>query len=235
MGIAERLSCVRGRVAASCKRCGRNPSCITIVAVAKTHGADAVREAASAGIEIIGENRVQEAQQKMPDCPSSLRWHMVGHLQSNKSRAAVGLFDMIHAVDSAKLLERLDHDAGEAGKRLPVCLEVNESGESSKFGLRPEAVPAVLESASGLRYVEIVGLMTIPPFTQDPEGSRPFFRRLREHRDTWRDSSGLRLDTLSMGMSNDFEVAIEEGATMVRLGTILFGERPRREQIGGEV
>lgn len=235
MGIAERLLEVNVRVAAACARCGRETSEVTIVAVAKTHGPDAVREASEAGIGIIGENRVQEAQQKIPLCPSSLRWHMVGHLQSNKTRAAVSLFDMIHAVDSAKLLERLDHEAGEAGKRLPACIEVNVSGESSKFGMPPEAVPAVLDAAAGLRCVEVVGLMTIPPFTPDPADARPVFRRLREHRERWRASSGLRLDTLSMGMSNDFEVAIEEGATMVRLGTILFGERPRREPVRGEV
>jgi pyridoxal phosphate enzyme (YggS family) len=234
MGIAERLQGVQERVAAACSRCGRDPGDVTIVAVAKTHGPDAVREAVEAGIGIIGENRVQEAQQKMPQCPLSLRWHMVGHLQSNKSRVAVSLFDMIHAVDSAKLLERLDQDAGEAGKRLPVCIEVNVSGESSKFGVPPEAVPAVLDAAAGMRCVDVVGLMTIPPFTPEPEGARPVFRRLREHRERWRESCGLRLDTLSMGMSGDFEVAIEEGATMVRLGTILFGERPRREPIGGE-
>ncbi len=234
MEIAERLKDVRKRVAAACVRSGRDPSDVTIVAVAKTHGPDAVREVSEAGIGIIGENRVQEAQQKMSLCPSSLRWHMVGHLQSNKSRAAVALFDMIHAVDSRNLIERLDHDAEEAGKRIPVCIEVNVSGESSKFGLAPDAVPAVLEFASGLRCVDVVGLMTIPPFTPDPEGARPYFRRLREHRDRWRESSGLRLDALSMGMSNDFDVAIEEGATMVRLGTILFGERARRESSGGE-
>jgi hypothetical protein len=204
------------------------------VAVAKTHGVDAVQEAADAGLGIIGENRVQEAQQKIPLCSSSLRWHMVGHLQSNKSRAAVALFDMIHAVDSAKLLERLERDAEEEGKRLPVCLEVNVSGESSKFGLSPDAVAGVLDVASGLRCVEVVGVMTIPPFTPDPEGARVFFRRLRANLDKWRDSSGLRLGTLSMGMSNDFEVAIEEGSTMVRLGTVLFGERARREPVDGE-
>lgn len=234
MEIAERLKDVRERVVAACVRSGRDPSDVTIVAVAKTHGPDAVREAAEAGIGIIGENRVQEAQQKIPLCPSSLRWHMVGHLQSNKSRAAVSMFDMVHAVDSAKLMERLAQEAAEAGKRLPVCIEVNVSGESSKFGLSPEAVPAVLDAAAGLRSVEVVGLMTIPPFTPDPEGARPFFRRLRESRDRWRESSGLRLDTLSMGMSGDFEVAVEEGATMVRLGTVLFGERTRREPSGGE-
>jgi pyridoxal phosphate enzyme (YggS family) len=234
MGIPERLCAVRGRIAGACSRCGRDPSEVTIVAVAKTHGPDAVREAAGAGIGIIGENRVQEAIQKMPQCPSSLRWHMVGHLQSNKSRVAVSMFDMIHSVDSVKLLDRLDRDAEEEGRRLPVCLEVNVSGESSKFGLAPGDVPAVLEAATRLRWVEVVGLMTIPPFTPEPEGARPFFRRLREFREGWRTGSGMELGTLSMGMSNDFEVAVEEGATIVRLGTVLFGERARRESDSGE-
>lgn len=234
MSIEERLNGIRERIGAACGRCGRSPESVTIVAVAKTHGPDAVCEAAAAGIEIVGENRVQEAQQKIAQCPSTLRWHMVGHLQSNKSAIAVMLFDMIHSVDSAKLLERLDSDAGEAGKRLPVCIEVNVSGESSKFGLAPDAVPAVLRVAQGLSRVDVVGLMTIPPFTPDPEGARQFFRRLRECRDRWREECGAGLDTLSMGMSHDFDVAIEEGATMIRLGTALFGERPRREQSGGE-
>jgi pyridoxal phosphate enzyme (YggS family) len=234
MGIAERLCAVRARIADACSRCGRDPAEVTVVAVAKTHGPEAVREAAEAGIEIIGENRVQEAMQKMAQCPSSLRWHMVGHLQSNKSRAAVSMFDMVHSVDSGKLLERLDRDAGDLGKRLPVCLEVNVSGERSKFGMAPDDVPPVLEAASRLRCVEVVGLMTIPPFTPEAEGARPFFRRLREYRDGWRNAGGMELGALSMGMSNDFDVAVEEGATIVRLGTVLFGERPRRESEGGE-
>lgn len=235
MGIAERLGVVMRRIEAACGRCGRDPRDVAIVAVAKTHGADAVREAFDAGLDTIGENRVQEAQQKIPLCPSTLRWHMVGHLQSNKSRLAVSLFDMVHSVDSVRLLEKLNADAAEAGKRLPVCVEVNVAGESSKFGLAPESVPSVLDAASRLCSVEVAGVMTVPPFTPDPAGARPFFRKLRELRDGWRESTGLSLGTLSMGMSNDFEVAIEEGATMIRLGTILFGERARRERADGEI
>jgi pyridoxal phosphate enzyme (YggS family) len=174
---------------------------------------------------VFGENRVQEARQKIPQCPGHLEWHMVGHLQTNKVSHAVRLFSMIHSVDSPRLLEAVDRACETAGRVLPVCLEVNVSGERSKFGLKPGEVPAVLERSTRLLNVDVVGLMTIPPFTEDPGDARPFFRRLREQRDVWRAQSGFSLDQLSMGMSHDFEVAIEEGATWIRLGTVLFGRR----------
>jgi hypothetical protein len=195
------------------------------LAVSKTCGPDCIREAASAGLMDFGESRVQEAKQKIPLCPTALTWHLIGHLQTNKVKDAVHLFNLIQAVDSLKLLLAIETAAEAAGRVMPVFLEVNVSGESSKFGLAPEAVPGVLKTAESLRRVEIRGLMTIPPLTEDPEKARPFFRSLREHRERWRRETGFELRELSMGMSHDFEVAIEEGATWIRLGTILFGKR----------
>jgi len=233
-GMTDRIAGVRAQLEAACRRAGREPASVELVAVAKTFGPDAVREAAEAGLSVFGENRVQEAAEKIPLCPSGLRWHLVGHLQTNKVRHAVFLFDVVHAVDSARLLERVEREAEEAGKRMSVCLEINVSGERSKFGLAPEAAPEVLALAGSLRRVEVVGLMTIPPFAPDPEAARPFFRRLRELRDRWRDEFGLALDGLSMGMSGDFAVAIEEGATWVRIGSSIFGQRQGREWRHGQ-
>lgn len=225
--FAERLEAVRARMAAACARAGRSPADVTLVAVAKRFGPEAVSEAAAAGVDAIGENRVQEAAAKIQLCPSRLAWHLVGHLQRNKARAAAALFDRVHGVDSVRLLEALDAACDEAGKRLPVCLEINVSGEGSKFGLRPEDAPAALERANGLANVRITGLMTMPPYSPEPEDARRHFRRLRTLRDGWERSLGARLPDLSMGMSGDFEVAIEEGATLVRVGTALFGPRPK--------
>jgi len=221
----DRLDQVRARMAAACARAGRAPDAVRLVAVSKTFGADAVRAAAECGQRIFGENKVQEAEAKIPDCPGSLSWHLVGHLQSNKAARAVALFDQIHSVDSLKLLRRLEDAAAAEGKRLPVLLEINVAGESSKFGLAPAAAPEVLAAAGSLEYVQVVGLMTMPPFTPEAEQARPHFRRLRELCDGWRAAAGLPLAELSMGMSHDFEVAIEEGATWIRVGTALFGGR----------
>jgi pyridoxal phosphate enzyme (YggS family) len=181
-------------------------------------------------VTVFGENRIQEARQKIPLCPGHLEWHLVGHLQRNKVRDAISLFHMLHSIDSLRLLETVDRICGDVGKRLPVCLQVNVSGESSKFGMPPEAVEPTLEAAAGFMNVDVEGLMTIPPFTEDPEGARPVFRALRDLRDRTRDRTGVELEALSMGMSNDFDVAIEEGATWIRVGTLLFGERERRIQ-----
>lgn len=223
--IAERLTGVRERIRRACERAGRDPVEVCICAVAKRFGPDSVREAADAGLTVIGENRVQEAREKIPQCPSALEWHMVGHLQRNKVREAVQLFTFVHSVDTLRLLETVDAQAGAAGIDLPVCLEVNVSGEGSKYGLRPPEVGDVLARSGDLLNVSVVGLMTMPPVTPEAEGARPYFRQLRELRDRCRDEQGFPLDQLSMGMSDDFEVAIEEGATWVRLGTILFGKR----------
>lgn len=223
--VADRWDGVRPRIEAACARAGRDPSSVRVVAVAKNQSPDRVREAADAGLRTIGENRVQEAMQKQPLCPGGVEWHMVGHLQRNKARQAVALFRMIHSVDSWRLLEALDGACDEAGVRMPVCLEVNVAGEASKSGLPPGDVADVIARVGGLSRVQVCGLMTVPPFVQDPEAARPFFRRLRELRDRCEQEAGAGLPDLSMGMSNDFEVAVEEGATLVRLGTILFGAR----------
>ncbi len=225
--IAGNLEAVRAQIVAACTGAGRAPEAVRLVAVSKTYGPEAVRTAAAAGQRLFGENRVQEAAAKIPECPGRLEWHLVGHLQSNKAAAAVRLFDWIHSVDSAKLLEALDRHAGEAGRTLQVLLQVNVSGERSKSGLAPEAVPEVLALASRLRHVQVRGLMTIPPLAEDPEKSRPYFRKLRELRDRRAAETGADLPELSMGMTHDLEVAIAEGATFVRVGTGIFGARAR--------
>ena len=227
-GIAERLEGIRKRMDAACVRAGRDPAGVSILAVSKTFGPGEVREAAECGLAVFGESRVQEARQKIPLCPGHLQWHLVGHLQRNKVRDAMPLFAMVHSVDSWKLLETINGACQTLGRVMPVCLEVNVSGERSKFGLPPGEAPAVLEQCGSLVNVEIAGLMTIPPVTEDPQEARPFFRRLRELRDEWQGRYGMALRELSMGMSHDFEVAIEEGATWIRVGTLLFGERSAR-------
>ena len=221
----ERLEAVRRRIESACTRAGRDPAGVKLIAVSKTHGPDSIREAADCGVRVFGENKVQEAKAKIPLCAGNLSWHMVGHLQRNKAYDAVQLFEMIHSIDSLKLLETIDAACDEAGRNMPVLIEVNVSGESSKFGMAPEGVPEILESANRLMHVNIVGLMTMPPFTEEPEKARPHFRRLRELRDQWRAETGIGLEELSMGMTHDFEIAIEEGATWIRVGTALFGER----------
>ena len=234
-GFADRLEAVKNRIAAACARSGRSPESVSLLAVSKTFGPDAIAEAAAAGQVTFGESRVQEARQKIPLCSGSLEWHMIGHLQRNKVREAAELFSVIHSVDSMRLLEAIDAAAGEAGKRIPVFLEVNVSGESCKFGLRPDAVAAVIEEANRLLHVSVAGFMTVPPFDPDPARTRPFFRRLRELRDSLAGQLGVDILNLSMGMSHDFEAAVEEGATWVRVGTLLFGgRRPIRESPAGE-
>ena len=221
----ERLEQVQQRMAAACARAGRRPDEVQLIAISKTYGPERVREAAECGLRIFGENKVQEAEAKVPECPGNLSWHLVGHLQSNKAGRAAALFDQIHSVDSLKLLQRIEAAAAVEGKRLPVLLEINVSGEGSKFGLRPAAAPEVLQRAGELEYAQIVGLMTMPPVTPEAEKARTYFRRLRELRDEWSAEFSVALPELSMGMSHDFEVAIEEGATWIRVGTALFGER----------
>jgi pyridoxal phosphate enzyme (YggS family) len=221
----ERLTAIEARIAAACARAGRQSNEVRLLPVSKTFGPDIVADAARAGLTVFGENRVQEARQKIPLCPGHLRWHLVGHLQSNKVKEAVSLFQMIHSIDSPRLLTLVDAACRDQGRTLPVLLEVNVSGESSKYGLPPDAVPEVLRLGNTLFQVQIAGFMTIPPAAEDPEAARPFFRRLRELRDAWSVQQGVRLPELSMGMSGDFEIAIEEGATWVRIGALLFGPR----------
>lgn len=225
----ERLARIRERMADACRRAGRSPDDVSLVAVAKTFSPEDVREAVEAGICIFGENKVQEAAAKIPLCPSRLQWHLVGHLQTNKVRQAVTCFHMMHAVDSWRLLEAVNQACEQSGRQMPVLLEVNVSGERSKFGLSPADVPAILARTQQLYHVSVVGLMTMPPFNPAAEAARPFFRQLRLLRDEWRAQTGIELPHLSMGMSNDFEVAIEECATWVRVGTALFGERRGRQ------
>ncbi|MGD9780803.1 MAG: YggS family pyridoxal phosphate-dependent enzyme [Kiritimatiellia bacterium] len=232
--IADNLAAVKNRIAAACARAGRDPEAVRLLAVSKTYGPEAVREAAAAGQSMFGENRVQEAAAKIPECPGRLQWHLIGHLQGNKAAPAARLFDWVHSVDSAKLLEALDRHAGEAGRRLDVLVQVNVSGERSKSGLAPEAAPETLALGNRLRNVQVRGLMTIPPLAEDPEASRPFFRKLREWRDAWAAETGMDLPELSMGMSHDLEVAVGEGATFVRVGTGIFGARAKPEKTAEE-
>ncbi|MCK5528380.1 MAG: YggS family pyridoxal phosphate-dependent enzyme [Kiritimatiellae bacterium] len=225
MSFIENLEAVEQRIAAACARCGRSSDSVNLLAVGKKHAPEVIQDAVDAGVTVIGENRIQEARQKIPLCSSLLDWHLIGHLQSNKTILAVEMFTMIHSVDSLRLLEKIDSACGDVGKSMPVCLQVNVSGEGSKSGLKPDDVLSVLEGAGALYNVDIVGLMTIPPFTEEVEDARPHFVALRELRDQLREDSGFELPELSMGMSRDFEVAIEEGATWVRIGSILFGKR----------
>jgi pyridoxal phosphate enzyme (YggS family) len=227
--FSDRLARVQERVQSACARSGRPPAAVALIAVSKTHGPEAVAEAVACGLRRFGENKVQEAGAKIPLCPGGLTWDLVGHLQSNKAYAAVALFDLIHSVDSIKLARVLDRAGDELGKRVRILLEVNVSGESSKFGLKPDEVPAVLEAANELPRLEVLGLMTMAPLAPEAEKARPHFRRLRELRDQWACQLGTPLPELSMGMSHDFDVAIEEGATCIRVGTLLFGERSRSE------
>ncbi len=226
--IGERLARVQARIAAAARRAGRDPAAITLVAVSKTVPPDRIKEGVAAGIAVLGENRVQEAQEKVLALGRLAQWHLVGHLQTNKAKLAVQLFDLIHSLDSMKLARELDKHARAAGKRVPCLVEVNQGGELTKSGLTEADVLPFLREAAPLPGIEILGLMCIPPFLENPEDVRPHFRRLRALRDEAAGAgvAGVSLGHLSMGMSHDFEVAIEEGATMVRIGTAIFGPRP---------
>ena len=233
MSIAENLDRVRGRVAAAARRSGRDAADVTLVAVSKTFGADAVREAWAAGQRDFGENRVQEALQKI-EATSDIRarWHLIGHLQSNKARKAVGSFACVHSVDSMTLLQRLDDAAAELDSEsaLDVLIQVDFAGEATKFGAPPDEAERLVRAAIEARRVTLHGLMLMPPWNDDQEQTRPWFVRLRQFRDRLL-SVGIpaaSLRHLSMGMSHDFEAAIEEGATIVRVGTAIFGKREAR-------
>jgi len=226
MDFAANLEAVQQRISAACERAGREPASVTLVAVTKTQPPEVVAEASKAGLNLFGENKVQEAKAKIPLCSGRLRWHMIGHLQTNKCRDAVALFEMIQSVDSLDLAEEIAKRAEQAAKTMPVLLEVNAVGEASKFGYPPEQLLAELSRINALSRLEIHGLMTVPPWTLDPEKVRPVFRQLRELKERCEQILGAPLPHLSMGMTGDFEVAIEEGATMIRVGTALFGARP---------
>ncbi|MFI5341951.1 MAG: YggS family pyridoxal phosphate-dependent enzyme [Candidatus Methylomirabilales bacterium] len=222
--IQDRLLRVQERIRAVAERAGRDATSVTLVAVSKMIPVEVIREALTAGVTILGENRVQEARDKIAALPGQATWHLVGHLQTNKAKIAVELFEMIHSLDSLKLAEALDRSGEQAGRTVRCLMEVNLGGEESKSGTTEEGVRPLLEAAERLTHLRVDGLMTIPPFLPDPEQVRPFFRRLRNLREKLT-GEGFRLAELSMGMTHDFEVAIEEGATMVRIGTAIFGPR----------
>jgi hypothetical protein len=225
MDIAANLKNVQQRVAAACARAGRDPSSVTLVTVSKGHPADVVRAAADLGVSLFGENRVQEAKIKIGQCPSRLQWNLIGHLQSNKCRDAVHFFSMIQSVDSLSLAREINKWAEKSTKTIPILLEINVAGESSKFGYSPEKVLLELKEINALPKIEVHGLMTVAPWTQEAEKVRPIFRQLCVLKKQCEDILGAPLPHLSMGMSGDFEVAVEEGATMIRLGSSLLGPR----------
>ena len=225
--IAANLGIIRGQIAAAAEKSGRHPSDIRLVAVCKTHPAGAVAAAVAAGQRVFGESRVQEAREKIPACPPGLDWHFIGHLQKNKVRQALPLFSFFHSIDSPALAQAIDRIAGETGKPVEGLLEVNISGEETKHGFTPDELRKEFAALAKLPHLRIRGLMTMAPYSDNPEDARPVFRALRELRDELQSSHNHPLPELSMGMSGDFEPAIEEGATLVRVGSSIFGARPQ--------
>jgi len=223
--ITRNLEEVRGAIAAAAHRAGRDPGEVRLVAVSKTVDLERLRAAIAAGQDLFGENYLQEARDKIAALGRRVSWHLVGHLQTNKAAGAVALFDLIHAVDRGKLARALDAAAARLGKVQDVLIQVNQGGEDTKSGVEPAAAGDLLQEVARLPHLRILGLMTMPPWFADPEAARPYFRALRELRERLRDVSGLPLPELSMGMSADFEVAVEEGASLVRVGTAIFGRR----------
>ncbi len=222
--IAQNLEEVRRRMAAAARRAERDPAGVRLVAVSKTVPVELIRQAVAAGQRLFGENYLQEARGKIEALGETASWHFIGHLQSNKAKAAVNRFELIHGVDRLKLARALDAAAASTGTIQKILLQVNLAGEASKSGTSPEAAAGLRREISQLPHLMVVGLMTMPPFL-DPEAVRPYFRALRELRDRLQDLDGTPLPELSMGMSGDYEVAIEEGATLVRVGTAIFGSR----------
>jgi len=232
MSIAENLARVRERIDAAARRAGRRSEDIALMAVSKTFPAECIREAYDAGLRLFGENRVQEFAGKV-DSLRDLRdgeWHLIGHLQTNKAAKAVELFAAVDSVDSLRLAQKLDASAKQLAKKIEVLIEINVGGEAAKSGVAPESreLEELLSAAAELEHLEFRGLMTVPPFTEDPQEARPYFRKLREFREqiAARRLPAVDMTTLSMGMSHDFETAIEEGSTCVRVGTAIFGVRP---------
>ncbi len=227
MSVSENLKHVMDRIAAAARRAGRDPSSVRLVTVTKTVDHDRIRQAIAAGAAILGENRVQEAKEKIEALGKVASWHLIGHLQTNKSKYAVKLFDLIHSVDTLELAKEIDKQAAKAGKVQDVLIEVSIAGEAAKAGVSIGDTVRLVKEAAGLKHIRVLGLMTMPPFSDDPEDSRPYFRKLRDLADAVRKEgiAGMSMNELSMGMSGDFEVAIEEGATLGRVGTAIFGER----------
>ncbi|MBK9214925.1 MAG: YggS family pyridoxal phosphate-dependent enzyme [Chloracidobacterium sp.] len=220
--LVENIASVGARIEQACKRSGRDPSAVKLVAVSKTHSADVIREALAAGLTLFGENKVQEAESKIGELGrDNIEWHLIGHLQSNKARRAVQLFDVIQSLDSLELAERLERICGEEGRAsLPVFVQVDLAGETTKSGVAENELPRLIDFVRNCKHLSLNGLMLLPPYTDDVEATRPYFSRLREIRNQLVPDGDL-----SMGMSHDFEVAIEEGATIIRVGTAIFGRR----------
>lgn len=227
---SENIALIRQRIALACTRVGRNPSEVTLIAVSKTFSAEKIREAAESGIIDVGENYVQELLEKRPRLEDAhIRWHFIGHLQSNKAKYIAGWIHMVHSVDSVNLARELNKQAIGSGKTIEILIEINTTNEQSKFGIHPDKAVEFVQSLAGLEGLSIAGLMTIGPFLPDPESSRPMFRQLRLLRDTLGGlgQQNVHMRHLSMGMTGDFEVAIEEGATLIRVGTAIFGSRKK--------
>ena len=234
MSVADQLALIRDRISSAAHRAGRNPDDIALMAVSKTFPPEAIVEAYTAGQRLFGENRVREFAEKFPAVATlpDAHFHMIGHLQSNKAAKAAMIFHAIDSIDSAKLAQRLNDAAQKLDKALGALIEINVGGEEAKTGLAHDSpeIEAILSQAPEWKHLKIRGLMTVPPFTDDPEGARRYFRELRQLRNSLaaRNYPDVTIDVLSMGMSHDFEVAIEEGSTCVRIGTAIFGERPRK-------
>src|SRR5712692_6528514 len=227
--VAENLARVREQIAQAATKVGRSIDDIELVTISKTHPAEKVRGAFDAGQSLFGESRVQEARAKIPELPSAIRWHFVGHLQKNKIRQALPLFELIHSVDSLALAQDINRIAEEEGLHPRILLEVNVAGEGSKFGFKPDTLRAEMETLLALSRLSILGLMTIPPLAPEAEVSRRFFAQVRELRDRLQTEFHVDLAQLSMGMTQDYAIAVEEGATLVRVGTAIFGERRPRK------
>jgi hypothetical protein len=227
MSIADNFKRVTDRIVSAAERAGRDASSVKLVVVTKTVDAGRIREAVDAGADILGENRVQEAREKIEKLGAIGRWHLIGHLQTNKAKYAVKLFDLIHSVDNLELAKEIDKQAAKCGKVQDVLIEVSIAGEAAKAGVAIEKAAGLIREAAGLKHISIKGLMTIPPFLDNPEEVRPYFKKLRDlsARIAKENIPGVSMKELSMGMSGDFGVAIEEGATIVRVGTAIFGER----------
>jgi pyridoxal phosphate enzyme (YggS family) len=227
MSVSENFKIVMDRIASAAKRAGRDPSSVRLVVVTKTVDCGRIAEAVAAGAAILGENRVQEAKEKIEALGKIASWHLIGHLQTNKAKYAVRLFELIHSVDNLELAAEIDRQAAKIGKVQDILIEVNIAGEASKAGMAVKGAPALVREAARLKNISIRGLMTMPPYSENPEDSRPYFTVLRELAETIAKEKipSISMQELSMGMSGDFKVAIEEGATLVRVGTAIFGDR----------
>ena len=228
--ISSNIRLIRQRMGVACARCGRDPQSVRLMAVSKTVEPERIRQALDAGVTLLGENYVQEAREKIPAIGHVAEWHMIGHLQTNKVKYVVNLFDWIHSVDRLELARELDKRAGQNNRRLNVLIEVNVSGEESKSGIETTQALELVRQVSLLPHINLRGLMTMPPYSDNPENSRPYFQALRKLRDdiSAADIPSIPMDELSMGMTDDFEVAIEEGATIIRVGRAIFGNRMNR-------